>query len=52
MSEGYYKVTFLVRETGAVVTRTFQEYLPCWKFVNKLKYSKRCRLISYPLFKD
>lgn len=26
------------------------EYM-AWKFVNKLKHGRRCRLVFYPLFK-
>lgn len=47
-----YEVTFLVLETGKRVTREFNNYLECRKFCNKLRYSKRCRLISSPLFED
>ena len=47
-----YEVTFLVLESGERVTRTFKNYLECKRFCNKLRYSKRCRLVSYPLFED
>lgn len=51
VGSGYYKVTFFVNQTGAKLTRSFDSEYLAWKFVNKLKYSKRCTLISYPLFK-
>lgn len=45
-------VKFLVIETGAVVEKLFESYMECRKFVNKLKRSKKCSLISYPSFTD
>lgn len=47
----YYNVTFIVRETGAKLTKSFDSEYLAYKFVNKLKHSKRCVLVSYPLFK-
>lgn len=47
---GYYKVTYRVNATKKVLTRSFDSLYFARKFVNKLKYSKRCTLISYPLF--
>ena len=47
-----YEVTFLVLESGERVTRTFKNYLECKRFCKKLRYSKKCALISYPLFED
>lgn len=44
------RVVFQIVETGARVERFFDSEYLCRKFVNKLRHSKRCRLISYPLF--
>ncbi len=44
------RVVFLVNETGAIVEKGFDSVYLCRKFVNKLRHSKRCRLISYPVF--
>lgn len=44
------RVVFLVKETGAIVERVFDSEYFCRRFVNKLRHSKRCRLISCPLF--
>lgn len=46
-----YKVVFLVNATGQKLVRSFDSEYMAWKFVNKLKHSRRCRLVSYPLFK-
>ena len=32
------------------VVKTFSSYYACMRFVNKLKHSKKCILISYPNF--
>lgn len=37
-----------INENGEKVTKRFDSPVPCRKFVNKLKHSKRCTLISYP----
>lgn len=42
-----YKVTFL-NERSQKVERSFDSLYLCWRFVNKLKHSKRCKLVSYP----
>lgn len=47
---GDYDVTYIVNETGAKLTRSFDDALACLRFVNKLKHSKRCTLIAYPFF--
>lgn len=47
----YYNVTFIVNATREQLTRSFDSEYLAWKFVNKLKHSKRCTLVSYPLFK-
>ena len=44
-----YKVTFL-NETNQKLTRGFDSEYLARKFVQKIKHSKRCTLISYPLF--
>lgn len=43
------EVVFL-NERGVRCVRVFDSEYLCRKFVNKLRYSKRCRLISYPAF--
>ena len=48
---GYYKVTFIVNATRQKLTRSFDSEYQAYLFVNKLRYSKRCTLVSYPLFK-
>lgn len=47
---GMYNVTFLVNETHTKLTRSFDSPVFAREFVRKLKYSKRCTLISSPLF--
>lgn len=44
-----YKVIFL-NERGDRVTKTFDSPYICRQFVNKINHSKRCQLISAPLF--
>ena len=44
------RVVFLVIESGARVEKVFDSEYLCRKFVNKLRHSKRCKLISYPSF--
>lgn len=39
-----------INERGARVEKTFDSEFFCRKFVNKLKHSKRCVLVSYPNF--
>lgn len=50
VDDGFYKVTYLVNNTGVKLTRSFLSPFSARKFVNKMKYSKRCTLISYPNF--
>lgn len=45
-----YNVTFIVKSSGEKVTRGFASPYLAQKFINKLKYSKKCSLISYPIF--
>lgn len=41
-------VKFLVIATDTVVEKQFDSYYECRKFVNKLRRSRKLRLISYP----
>ena len=47
---GFYKVTFREKKTGAILHRSFDSPYLCRRFVEKLKRSKRCTLMSYPNF--
>lgn len=49
-SAGYFQVVFIVKETGQRLVRGFDSPYLARKFVNKLKHSKRCSLVSYPVF--
>lgn len=46
---GYYIVTFLVKETGKIIDRGFLSAREAENFARKLKYSKKCELLSCPL---
>lgn len=46
----YYNVTYIVNETREKLISSFECEYSAWKFVNKLKHSKKCTLVSYPLF--
>ena len=46
---GFYEVIFLVNATKTQVTRKFSSPYLARKFVNKLRYSKRCTLVVYPI---
>lgn len=46
---GRLEVVFLVKETGAKVTKVFDSPYHCRLFVNKLKHSKKLCLIAYPI---
>lgn len=48
--KGYYKVTFLVNASRVKLTRSFDSPHLAKKFVNKLRHSTRCTLVSSPLF--
>lgn len=39
-----------INERGTRVEKIFDSAYLCRKFVNKLKHSKRCVLVSYPNF--
>lgn len=45
-----FSVTFIVNSSGQRVTRAFDSPFECRKFVNKLRHSKVCTLVSYPNF--
>ena len=47
---GFYKVVFVVNDTGKRLVRGFDSEYQARQFVNKLKHSSRCRLVSYPIF--
>ena len=47
----YYNVSFIINATGVKLTKSFESPYNARQFVNKLKHSKRCTLVSYPLFK-
>jgi len=44
-------VEYEVLEKHIIVSKTFTSYRQCKNFVNKLRHSKVCRLVSYPNFK-
>lgn len=45
-------VTFIVVDSGVTVHKRFDSYYRCRNFVNKLRYSQKCRLVSYPNFSE
>ena len=44
------RVIYQVIETGVVLEKEFDSQSLCRQVVNKLRHSKRCRLIFSPLF--
>jgi len=40
-------VKFMVNATGAVVEKTIESYYEAQKFIQKLRHSKKCTLLSY-----
>lgn len=49
--DGRFHIGFIIRETGTVLEKTFETEYSAWKFVNKLKYSKKCDFVyQYPHF--
>lgn len=48
---GAYEITFIENKTQKALLRTFDygEELFCRQFINKLKHSKKCTLLSYPM---
>ncbi len=47
---GFYIVKFVVKETGKVIERGFLSLYDAKIFVNRLKHSKRCEVLSHPSF--
>lgn len=45
-------VTYIVKESGTRVNKTFDSDFRCRAFIRKLKHSKKCLLVAYPLFID
>ena len=46
----YYNVTFIVKQTGEKLIKSFESEYSAYRFVYKLKHSKKCVLVSYPNF--
>lgn len=44
-----YKVIYRIRGTDTVITKEFGSPYLCRSLVAKLKHSKKCELISYPI---
>lgn len=50
--DGLYHIGFLTNDSDKVLERTFENEYSAWKFVNKLRHSRRCVLVyQYPNFK-
>lgn len=47
---GFYRVVFLVNKTNEKLQRNFDSPYLAREFVRKLKHSKRCTLVSAPIF--
>lgn len=47
---GFYKVTFRENKTNKLLRRSFDSEYFCRRFVEKMKRSKKCTLLSYPVF--
>ena len=47
---GFYKVAFRDNRTNRELLRSFDSEYFCRQFVQKLKHSKHCTLLSYPRF--
>ncbi len=47
--DGYYAVTFLILESNRRLIRRFNDSGEVLRFVNRLKRSKKCRVLSYPV---
>ncbi len=47
---GLYRVTFM-NESGTRLTRSFDSQYQASQFARKIKYSRKCRLVSTPLFR-
>lgn len=46
-----YNVRFLIKATGVKLVKSFESEYMAYLFVNRMKRSKNCSLLSYPLFK-
>ena len=46
----YYNVRYIIAKTGSKLVKSFESKYEARKFVNKMKHSKNCVLLSYPLF--
>ena len=44
---GHYKVTYIVHKSGLKLTRAFDSEYQMRQFLIKLRYSKKCSLVSY-----
>ena len=44
---GHYKVTFIINKSGDKLTRAFDSEYQMKKFINKLRHSRKCQLVSY-----
>lgn len=49
-SVGFLKVTYIVNKSGVRLTKGFDSEYLARKFVNKLRRSRVCTLVSYPTF--
>lgn len=47
---GFCDVVFISNDTGRKLVRQFESLYLARKFVNKLRHSKKCVLVSYPDF--
>lgn len=45
---GHLEVVYLVLDSGTRVSKEFSSPYQCRLFINKIRHSKRVRLISYP----
>lgn len=41
------RIHFMVNATGKIVEKIIPSYYEAQKFLNRLKYSKKCTLIAY-----
>ena len=44
---GHYKVTYVVNKSGVKLTRAFDSEYQMRNFIRKLRYSKKCSLVSF-----
>ena len=45
-------VVYIVKESGVRVSKTFDSDSRCRAVIRKLRHSKKCLLVAYPLFID